>query len=141
MHEDIRRKTEITIRSERSFGLTIAAVFAALAVLPALHSEELDAVRWWLLVPAAALLVLAIICPRVLSPLNHLWMKLGVVLARITSPIALAVVYYLTIVPAAWLMRALGKDPLARRFDPTARSYWIIRNPPGPAPGSMTNQF
>jgi hypothetical protein len=35
----------------------------------------------------------------------------------------------------------LGKDPLRRRFDRDAVTYWIERDPPGPAPDTMTRQF
>jgi hypothetical protein len=38
-------------------------------------------------------------------------------------------------------MRLMGKDPLHRRFDPTATTYWIERQPPGPEPHGMRNQF
>jgi hypothetical protein len=38
-------------------------------------------------------------------------------------------------------MRALGKDPLRLRRDPEAKTYWIDREPPGPAPETMTEQF
>jgi hypothetical protein len=39
------------------------------------------------------------------------------------------------------LMRVMGKDPLRLKKDDKAESYWIPREPPGPPPGSMTNQF
>jgi hypothetical protein len=35
----------------------------------------------------------------------------------------------------------LGKNPLRLRFDPAARSYWLPRQPPGPAPDTLNNQF
>ena len=37
--------------------------------------------------------------------------------------------------------RLAGKDPLRRRLDPGAKSYWIERIPPVPPPESMKNQF
>jgi len=38
-------------------------------------------------------------------------------------------------------LRLLGKDMLRQRFDPAAGSYWIVRDPPGPTPESMEDQF
>jgi len=35
----------------------------------------------------------------------------------------------------------MGKDPLQRKIDRDAASYWIDRKPPGPEPDTMTNQF
>ena len=45
------------------------------------------------------------------------------------------------VTPTALLMRLLRKVPLQLRFDSAARSYWIQRTPPGPAPDSMNRQF
>ena len=38
-------------------------------------------------------------------------------------------------------MRLAGKDPLRLRREPDAPSYWIVRDPPGPTPESMSDQF
>jgi hypothetical protein len=40
-----------------------------------------------------------------------------------------------------WYLRKRGKDLLSLKFDRGAATYWIERNPPGPAPGSLTKQF
>jgi hypothetical protein len=39
------------------------------------------------------------------------------------------------------LMRLCGKDSLRLRREPDAASYWIEREPPGPPPETMRNQF
>ena len=62
-------------------------------------------------------------------------------LAKVVSPIALGLIYVLGIVPTGLIMRLLGKDPLRLRFDPGAEDYWVRRNPPGPDPKTMTQQF
>jgi hypothetical protein len=103
-----------------------------------IHSEP---VRWWALGVAGAFLVPALLCTAALAPLNKLWVKLGLLLNAIVSPIALGLLFYLTVTPVALLMRVLRKDPLRLHRDPDARSYWIDRIPPKPAPDSMKNQF
>jgi hypothetical protein len=35
----------------------------------------------------------------------------------------------------------LGKDLLRLKREPGADSYWIVRQPPGPAPETMKDQF
>ena len=75
------------------------------------------------------------------SRLNRLWMRLGLLLGRVVSPVAIGVVYYVSVVPTGLLMRALGKDPLRLKFDREAVSYWIKRDPPGPDPRDMSDQF
>jgi hypothetical protein len=68
-------------------------------------------------------------------------MRLGMLLHRIVSPIALGIMFFLVITPMGLLMRALGKDPLRLRLRPDEGSYWIDRRPPGPAPETMKDQF
>ena len=60
---------------------------------------------------------------------------------RIVSPLVLGALFYLSVVPTGLVMRALGKDPLRLRFDRNAQTYWIAREPTGPAPESLRNQF
>jgi hypothetical protein len=67
--------------------------------------------------------------------------KLGVLLGKLVSPIALGILFYGVFFPVGVAMRLAGKDPLRLRRDAEAASYWIPRRPPGPPPDSMTNQF
>ena len=62
-------------------------------------------------------------------------------MGRLTTPLITGLLFFLGVTPLAWLYRLLGKDPLARRFDRAAPSYWIERRPPGPPPESMQRQF
>ena len=53
----------------------------------------------------------------------------------------MGIVFYTTVVPIGLIMRLSGKDPLRLKFDRAARSYWIERDPPGPAGAQMKKQF
>lgn len=55
--------------------------------------------------------------------------------------LTMAVVFFLILTPVAVLLRALGKDPLRLTRNPHAASYWLPRDPPGPSPSSLKNQF
>jgi hypothetical protein len=79
--------------------------------------------------------------PNLLALPNRLWSRLGLLLNRIISPIALAFLFYVVVTPLGALMRAFGKDNLRLRRDDSDTSYWIKRNPPGPKPDSMNHQF
>lgn len=138
MIENTAREETIEASSDRSFGLVFAALFAIVALWPLLHGAG---IRIWALALAAVFLALALAWPRALSRLNRGWMRFGLLLNRIVSPLAIGVVYYLALVPTALLMRALGKRPLRLGFDRAAASYWIRRTPPGPDPHSMNDQF
>ena len=99
------------------------------------------AVRWWALGIGVVFLTLAFLWTAPLAPLNRLWSKLGLLLFHIVSPVVLGLLFYLTVTPVGFLLRLFGKDPLRLRRDSAAKSYWILREPPGPAPKSMKHQF
>lgn len=124
--------------SERSFGIVFAVVFLFVGSWPMLAG---DTPRWWAMAIAGAFLFAGLALPRILRPLNSVWLRFGLLLHRITSPIILAMLFYLTVLPTGLVMRGLGKDLLRLRFDRNARSYWIERSPPGPEPESLRNQF
>lgn len=137
-HEDLTREEEVEGSSDRSFGVVFAVVFLIIALFPLLHA---GAVRWWSVGVSAAFAVVAFTVPGILAVPNRLWMKFGLLLAKIVSPIALGILFYLVFTPIGLLMRLAGKDPMRLKADPNAKSYWIDREPPGPPPQSMTNQF
>ena len=137
-HEDLSRKHEARGPSNRNFGFVFSAFFLLLGIAPLRKHQP---VRWWSLALAGAFLVVTILAPGLLAPLNRLWMKLGHLLGRITTPIVTGLLFYVVFTPAGFLARLLGKDPLRLRFDPKAGSYWQERRPPGPPPADMANQF
>lgn len=138
MIEPFHREEKIEGSSDRTFGLVMAAFFGVVTIWPLLHAST---IRTWALIPGVAFLALALIRPHALARLNHLWMRLGMMLNKVVSPIALGIVFYLTVFPLGMLLRLLGKDPLRLKPDPSANSYWILRDPPGPYPKSMDRQF
>ena len=137
-HEDLSRDQVVEGSSDRSFGLVFAAVFVIIACWPLFYGET---PRWWALGMALAFAAVAIWKPALLTSPNRLWTKLGLLLGKIVSPIALGIVFYGVVAPIGLLVRLTGKDPLRLRLDAGADSYWIPRKPPGPPPDSMTNQF
>jgi hypothetical protein len=137
-HEFQAREEVVKTSSERSFGLVFAGFFALLGALSLYHGGT----RWYYWLPVAALFaVLAYAAPSVLAPLNRLWAKFGHLLHMVISPLLLGLLFYGCVTPIGFLMRLTGKDPMRRKFEPAAKSYWIIREPPGPAPETFKNQF
>jgi hypothetical protein len=128
---------EVVPGSERSFGLVLAAGFTIIGCVPLLHGHSL---RLWALALAVVLFSAAILFPRILSPLNRLWFRFGLLLHSIVTPVMMAVVFYCAVFPMAVVLRARGRDLLRLKSEPAAETYWISR-PPGPARGSMAKQF
>lgn len=137
-HEDLTREQQIEGSSDRVFGLVFAGVFLVIAGWP-LFSGEMP--RWWASGVAAVFALVALVKPALLGGLNRLWIKLGILFGKVVSPVALGILFYGVLVPIGAVMRLTGKDPLRLKLDPSAASYWIPREPPGPPPDSMTNQF
>lgn len=140
-HEQYVAHAAIKTASDKSFGLTVGSILAAIAL-----------VRWWwvgslswlmmvFLIIGLSLIAAALLRPQALAPLNKLWTKLGLLLFHVVNPVVMLLLFIITIIPAGLIMRAVGHDPMRRRFDPDAPSYWIERDPPGPPPDSLHNQF
>ena len=125
--------------SDRAFGYVFAAVFAIVAAWPVVFGE--GGLRWWAVAVAGVFLVLALMLPRVLAPLNRLWLRFGLLLHRVVNPLVMGLLFFLVLTPMGLIARACGKDFLRLRRDPGAASYWLPRQPPGPAPDGMRNQF
>ena len=138
LHEDFARDDKVEGSSDRSFGFVFAAVFTLIGLWPLMGGGQ---VRIWALGIAAAFAVVVLARPGLLAPLNRLWTRFGLLLHKVVSPLIMGMLFYLTVTPIGLLMRAFGKDPLRLRPDPDAASYWIERDPPGPAPETMKNQF
>jgi len=138
IHERLARDDAVKSSSDRSFAIVFAAVFALIGLWPMIGGGD---ARLWPLGIVAALLAVALVRPALLKPLNHLWTKFGLLTHSIVNPVVMGLIFYFAVTPTALVMRALGKDPLRRRFDPRAETYWIERQPPGPTPKTMKQQF
>lgn len=137
-HEDLHRIETTPGPSNRAFGLTVGPILAVVSLRPLLEGHA----PWWPLTAVGGLLaLLALAAPTLLSPLNRAWMALGKVLGRLIGPVVLGIIFYLVVTPTGWFLRLTGKDAMRRRLDRAAGSYWIARQPPGPAPETMVNQF
>jgi hypothetical protein len=137
-HHEFVSHHDIKTSSNRSFGLVFGGVFALLALW-----SWYRAGAWWPvhLCISALCSFLALFFSDVLAPANRLWTKLGLLLAKIVNPIVMGLIFFVIFTPVALLLRARGKDLLSLKFDRNASSYWISRDPPGPAPESMKEQF
>lgn len=139
MHEhQAHHQLPVEGSSDRSFGLVFTVFFAIVALLPLLHGGK---ARLWAAGLSGIFLLLAWWVPAILAPLNRLWMRFGLLLHRIVSPLALGILFFLVVTPTGLLMRLFGKDPLRLKRDEAAASYWIERDPPGPAADSLKQPF
>ena len=137
-HENFARDEAISVGSDRSFGLVMAAGCAVLASLSVWREGHA-----WPVLAAIAIffLVTALFIPTALHSLNRAWLKLGLLLHKIVNPVVMGLIFYGAVLPTGLVMRFIGRDLLRLKPQPEAGSYWIIRTPPGPAPKTMKDQF
>ena len=112
------------INSNKSFGYVFFFVFLIIALWPLYKGNE---IRIWAISISLLFLVLGIINSRVLTPLNRLWYKFGLLLGTIVSPIVMAAVFFMVVTPTAYIMRLLRKDLLKILYS-KKNSYWIKRD-------------
>jgi len=137
-HEDVSREQHAEGSSDRSFGFVFAGFFELVAFWPLLAGQG---VRLWAAGIGVGFALIAVLRPALLAAPNRLWMRIGILLGKIVSPIALGVLFYAVFTPVGIVLRIMGKDPLRLTRDRAAESYWLRRDPPGPPPDSMNNQF
>ena len=128
------KNTEIKIGSNKSFGIVFFIVFLLIAIYPLINNGEL---RIWSLVVAIIFFILGLINSKVLTPLNKLWFKFGLLLGKIVSPLIMGIIFFFVVTPTAFIMRIIGKDILNLKFN-NKKTYWIEKTGPK---SKMKNQF
>ena len=125
---------EIKINSNRSFGIVFFIVFLLIALYPLLKGNDL---RIWSLVISFVFLVLGLINSKILTPLNRLWFKFGLLLGRFISPLIMGIIFFVVVTPIGIMMRLLKKDLLNLKNN-KKETYWIDKSGPK---SKMKNQF
>lgn len=137
-HEDFTRTHDVKASSNRGFGWVFTGLFLVIGLWPLLFGGVL---RWWSMIIAALFMLITLAAPALLTLPNRLWLRFGLLLNRLISPVVLAFLFYVVVTPIGALMRAVGKDNLRLRRKDAIESYWIKRDPPGPKPDSLHHQF
>ena len=132
---DSKFNNNIKISSNRSFGIVFFIVFLFIALYPITYSED---IRIWSLIISFIFIILGLLNSKILTPLNKLWFKFGVILGKIISPIIMGIIFFLVVTPIGLLMRILGKDLLRLKYNKKDNTYWIEKNGPK---SKMKNQF
>ena len=124
----------IKLPSNRNFGVVFFIVFLIIALWPLLKQNE---IRIWSLIISFIFFVLGLINSNLLTPLNKLWFKFGILLGNIIAPIIMGIVFFLVVTPIGLIMRFFRKDILKLKKN-TSDSYWINKDDTN---SSMKNQF
>ena len=124
--------------SNRKFGWFFVAIFTVVATYLFLKDEFSLAIL--VILVAIVLATVTVFCSQLLTPFNRLWFGLGLLLGTIVSPIVLGIIFFALITPVSLVTRLFGRDVLLKKKS-SVTSYWIDRDPIGPAPDSFKKQF
>ena len=129
------KKKEIKISSNKSFGIVFFVIFLVVALWPLINEGE---IRIWSIVISIIFLFLGLINSKILTPLNKLWFRFGILLGNVFSPIAMGIIYFGVITPIGILMKLIGKDILNLKQNKKSSTYWIKKEK---VISNMKNQF
>ena len=124
----------IKISSNKSFGIVFFIVFLIVSIYPIFNSGDL---RVWSLIISITFLVLGLLNSFILSPLNKLWFKFGILLGGIVSPTVMGIVFFGVVTPTSIIMKIFQKNLLGLKKD-NKKTYWIEKSK---IKSKMKNQF
>ncbi|MFK7974594.1 MAG: SxtJ family membrane protein [Halioglobus sp.] len=112
------------------FGLFFPWVFSKITLLHAYDfwgalSPAVTALRWPFML-GSLLIAWALIAPMSLNGVYRAWMKFGLMMSAIMTPLIMGIVFYLVFTPVAITMKILGKDSMSRKLDADADTYRLM---------------
>ena len=125
---------KIKVSSNKSFGIVFSIFFLLISIYPLLNN---DPIYYWSLFVSFIFLVLGLMNSKILSPLNLLWFKFGILLGKIVSPIVMGIIFFLVVTPISIILKIFGKDVLNLKFN-NNKTYWIVKDGPK---SNMKKQF
>lgn len=107
---------ELDRKGLREFGLVTGAIVAVLFGLffPWLLEHSFPLWPW---VVFGVMGAWGLVAPFSLQPVYRVWMRFGLLLSKITTPIIMGLVFYVVITPFALVLKIAGKDAMRRKFD------------------------
>jgi predicted membrane protein len=125
---------DVKIGSNRSFGIVFFIVFLLIALYPLSYSGE---IRVWSAIISLIFLVLGLLNSKILTPLNQVWFKFGILLGRFVSPVVMGAIFFAIVTPTAVIMKVLRKNLLNLKKG-NKKTYWIEKSK---IKSKMKNQF
>jgi predicted membrane protein len=128
------KNNNIKIGTNKSFGIVFFIFFFIVSIFPLLNDEN---IRLWSLIISIIFLILGILNSKILTPLNQVWFKFGILLGRFVSPVVMGIVFFAIVTPTSIIVRVLQKNLLNLKKG-NKKTYWIERSK---IKSKMKNQF
>ncbi len=110
------------VKSNITFGILFFIFFLIIGLYPL---KSGGVIRIWSIVLSLVFLIITISRPNLFTFLNKLWIKFGILIGKIISPIVMGLVFFCVITPIGMLVKILKKDVMGLKKEAT--SYWINR--------------
>ncbi|XOJ73756.1 SxtJ family membrane protein [Candidatus Pelagibacter sp. Uisw_114] len=120
--------------TNKNFGIVFFVFFLILSIYPFLNNKIIN---FWFLSISFIFLILGLLNSNLLSPLNRIWFKFGILLGSFVSPIVMGIVFFAIVTPTSLIMRISGKNLLNLKKG-NKKTYWIERSK---IESKMKNQF
>jgi len=125
---------QINRSSNKSFGIVFFIFFLIISIYPLFKNGNIII---WSLIFSIIFLFLGLLNSRILTPLNILWFKFGILIGKLVSPIVMGIIFYGIVTPTSIIMKLFGKNLLDLKKS-NKKSYWIEKSK---VKSKMRNQF
>jgi hypothetical protein len=116
------KKKNTKLKDNITFGVLFFFFFLIIAFYPL---KSGGVIRVWSVILSLVFLIITIVRPNLFTFLNTLWIRFGILIGKIMSPILMCVVFFLVVTPTGILVRILKKDVMGLKREKS--SYWINR--------------
>jgi hypothetical protein len=123
-------------RELRKFGSLVGGAFLVLATIALWRHKSPTVVRTFGGL-GGVLVVAGVVVPRILGPVYTGWMRLALMISKVTTPIFMAVIYFVVLTPTGFLMRMFGW----RGLRPASKDTGWVTRPVGERASSLERQF
>jgi hypothetical protein len=128
-------KKKIDLPTNKNFGLVFFFVFLGISLWPILNQNE---IRHWSLIVSVIFLILGLLNSKILLPLNKAWMKFGLFLGNLVSPVVMGLIYFFVVTPTGLILKVFKIDVLKLKKNELKKTYWIKKDNSN---NDMKNQF
>jgi ABC-type glycerol-3-phosphate transport system permease component len=116
---------KVTKKQLRTFGIALSVFLGGIGLIHFLKGHTPQNLWFW--GAAIIILLITLVVPLVINPIYTVAIFIAHKLGWINTRIILGLIYYLLFTPASLIMKLVGKDPLNRKFDKEAKTYWSFR--------------
>jgi len=117
-----KKKIKIYKKNNITFGILFFIFFLIIAIYPL---KSGGVIRVWSIVLSLLFLIITITRPNLFTFLNRSWIKFGIFLGKIISPIVMGLVFFFVVTPIGILVRIFKKDVMGLKRG--ANTYSINR--------------